>query len=1222
LELFNQPLGKLSAKRCLRKLFRTPFNGLFRTPTPAAGLLWLCAMAAFVCPELNAQTSDSTLLEEPLKAPSLASTRLGNERERWIRPVQDTIKLDTLSIVPGSFKAWRVNSGPGSALDTLRLVIGQDYQLLPESAQLVFLGARLPDSLLIRFRVFSLDFSKRYVHKDRLGLDTLDILQNPYIYELTQANDRSYLDMGGLNYSGSFSRGLSFGNRQDVVLNSTLNLQLSGMIRDVEIEAAITDNNIPVQPEGNTQQLQEFDKVFIRLRQDPHELTVGDFELRRPDSYFMNLFRRLQGAQYRGGLKPSGQGGLTFGASAAVARGQYRRQFITPIEGNQGPYLLRGENNQRFIIVLAGSERVYIDGELLQRGAENDYIVDYNAGEISFMPRRIITKDLRIQVEFEYSESTYFRSLVFGQIGYTDAEGKLDVRLNAFTEQDGRNQTLDGSLSQQDRSILGAVGDSIQLAFAPAFDTATFDPGRILYRLVDTLGFDSVFVYATDASEELYQVSFTELGPGLGNYILSPAIANGRVYEWVSPVDGVPQGEFEPVRLLTAPLARQLIVAGADWRPFTDGEWTAEVAISHRDVNTFSTLNNNDDVGLGLVLGFRQGIPLGSAALPTGSPQFAASKKWKLVADGRYEFAGQRLRPIENYRPIEFNRDWNLGLGTPSTDEHWFTGGLEFQRGSDRRIGYRLDHYQQTGMYTGWRQGGNILFKQGGFKALISGTFLQAQTDSTRSVFSRPRADISQSFKGWNLRWYAEMDDIRFRQSDQDSLTTGTIYYDLSQTTLSTADSSRNRYSITHRLRRDKSADGNQLALSAVANEILLNGRLASWKNQRLSWTFTWRDLNVLDSTLITADPEQAYLGRLEYGFQALSGLFGGDLLYELGTASEPKRSFAYVQVPAGEGQYAWNDYNENGIAELDEFELAAFADQGIYIRVFTPTEEFVQADVLNAQYSVSFQPKAKWFDAKGVAGFFTRFSGQSLWQLNRKVLEGAGAAAYWPLSSTENDSSLVSLGNVFRNTIWFNRSRPDFALEYTWLDNRSLGLLVAGAEDRRTRQHEVILRAALSKRFNVRGEGRFGQQELNSQAFETRDYSLPFSEGQLQVNYQSGAAFRLGLKYGLKSSRNELGIERLFSHEAGLDGRYNLVGKSSLSLETSLVLVDFTGQQSTPVAFAMLEGLQNGTNYLWTLGYDRKLSRFLQLGLNYEGRKTGTAPIAHIGRAQLRAIF
>src|SRR6185436_5340533 len=134
-------------------------------------------------------------------------------------------------------------------------------------------------------------------------------------------------------------------NNQDVVLNSSFNLQLSGNItKDIEVVAALTDNNIPVQPDGTTQQLQEFDKVFIKITKQPHSLIVGDYEIGSPESYFMKYYKKLQGGSYTGGFKLSEKEKVSAQASLAVAKGKYNRYQLPVTEGNQGPYKLAGAN--------------------------------------------------------------------------------------------------------------------------------------------------------------------------------------------------------------------------------------------------------------------------------------------------------------------------------------------------------------------------------------------------------------------------------------------------------------------------------------------------------------------------------------------------------------------------------------------------------------------------------------------------------------------------------------------------------------------------------------------------------------------------------------------------------------------------------------------------------------------------------------------------------------
>jgi len=53
-----------------------------------------------------------------------------------------------------------------------------------------------------------------------------------------------------------------------------------------------------------------------------------------------------------------------------------------------------------------------------------------------------------------------------------------------------------------------------------------------------------------------------------------------------------------------------------------------------------------------------------------------------------------------------------------------------------------------------------------------------------------------------------------------------------------------------------------------------------------------------------------------------------------------------------------------------------------------------------------------------------------------------------------------------------------------------------------------------------------------------------------------------------------------------------------------------------------MLEGLKPGVNYTWNVGYQRSISKNLQLSVQYNGRKSEGNKFIHSGGMEVRAFF
>lgn len=1155
----------------------------------------LCRISCLILLTLSCLKSRAQL---PVANPAGSNLRI-----KSFKITADSLLLDTISIVPSSFKVAGISP--------------DDYRLDFVTAVLYWHKRPSQDSVLISYRVFPFQLNTA---AQRMKYDS--VMNNFYIkpYEFNSGltnTQRGVFDFGTLKAEGSFGRQIGFGNSQDAVLNSTLNLQLSGMLGDsIELQAAITDNNIPIQPDGNTQQLNEFDQVYLQFRKKGWQLNLGDIDLRQNQSYFLNFYKRLQGISFQTTNKISKTTESKTLVSGSIAKGKFTRNILEPLEGNQGPYRLRGANNEFFFIILANTERVFYDGQLLQRGEDQDYVINYNTAEITFTPKRMITKDSRIQVEFEYADRNYLNANLYLAQEF-DLNKKMKVRIGAFNNNDAKNSQINQILDPGQKQFLANLGDSVQRAFYPSAIVDTFAAGKILYEKI-YIGLDSFYRYSTDPQVAKYNLSFADVKQGNGNYVPDFNGANGKVYKYVPPVGNVKQGQYEPVQILVAPRLQQIVNLGVDYIIDKNTLVKAEVATSNNDVNTFSSKDNGDDRGWAARFQL------------SNEKMLRQSKQLQLITGLDYEYVQQKFRPLERLRTVEFTRDWGLNiLAVPvPVDENIFRAKIGLKDKSAHSFSYQFTNYHRSDDYNGFQNmlQHNANWKGWQFNNQFTLTSFNALND--KGAFLRPTIDISKQFKkldNWRIGFNYSLEQNNNRHKLSDTLNPLAFSFDIYSAYLKSDESKQNRYRITFFTRSDKYAVGKDFVRGDRSLNLNLQTELLKNQNRQLYINTTFRKLKVYNATVSKQKEDETILGRAEYVMNEWKGLLSGNVLYEVGAGQEQRRDFAYLEVPAGTGQYAWIDYNSDGVQQLNEFEIAAFPDQARFIRIFTPTNEFIKANYVTFNYSLNINPRSVLTasDLKGFKKLLSKIIVITSLQTNKKSI-AKGVFEFNPFKYGITDTALVTLSTTILNTISFNRFSSKWGVDITNLRNNGKSLLTYGYETRRLNDWQSRWRWNISRSLQFTLNAKKGINALYTPQFANRNFELSVYNAEPNLIFISGTTFRIagGYKFEQKKNLPVYGGEKSISNSVNIESKYNILQNSSLTGKFTLNSIDYDFPANTTVSYIMLDGLLPGKNYLWSLGLNKRLANNLEISLQYDGRKAGTSRTVHLGRAAITALF
>jgi len=1125
---------------------------------------------------------------------------ISNFRSKKIA-ANSNFKIDSFSIAPNSFLVKNIDTS--------------FYSFDNITATIIWKKKILIDSIEIMYRVLPYNFSKIYKRFNYDSIKNNFIAAQPFIFNNNQNsldNNAAFLDFGKINYSGSFGRNLSFGNNQDAVFNSQLNLQMNGIIGDsIELAAAITDNNIPIQPDGTTQRLNEFDKIILQFKKKNWQLNLGDIDVKQSQNYFLNFYKRLQGVSFQLEKKNKNK----FFITGAIAKGKFTRNVFNGQEGNQGPYRLQGANSEIYFIVLAGTERVFIDGELMNRGEDQDYMMNYNTAEISFTPKRMITKDKRIQIEFEYAERSYLNSIFYVS---NDAQVSQNLKINiaAYTNSDAKNSSINQQLDSKQKQFLSNIGNNYQAAFYPYKSIDSFSTTKLLYakRPSPITNSDSIYVYSTNKDSAKYNLVFTEVGINKGNYLPYFNGSNGKVYQWIAPINNIPQGNYEPAQFLITPKKQQLITIATEYYFNKKTVLKSDVAMSNYDVNTFSSLNKNENKGIA-----------GKFVLQNSSN---INKVTQLNTILSYEWAEQNFKSLERLRGVEFSRDWGLPIVTTTANEYLPKASIELRDSKNNFVQYVAEGYLRSDNYKGFKQILQHNHSINNWQLKSNFSYVNNNAPTAKGFFFRPNFEVSKLFKQFNnytigVSYSLEHNEQRYKPTD--TVLSTSFAFETISAFLKSNQQKNNKWSFNYFTRTDKIPTQKSLTKIDKSNNYNLLAELLNNQNHQVRFNISYRELIINNANLTTLKPDNSLLGRVEYNINEWQGFLTGYTLYEIGAGQEQRRDYSYIEVQAGRGQYTWNDYNTDGIAQLNEFEIAQFADQAKYIRIFTPTNQYIKANYTTFNYIFNINPRAiaNKINNKNFKNFITRFNLQSSYQTNKKVLSDGGLH-FNPFEQNINDTALINLTNIFSNTLSFNRTNSNWGIDITNINNNNKALLTYGLESRQLLDWTLKGRLNFKQVYTLELIRKFGQNELTTPSFNNRNYSLKNSSIEPKLIYTHLSKYRLQASYQFIKKENAInfGGEKSTSNSLNIEAKYNSVQSNSLLAKFSYNNITFNGLANTTISYIMLDGLLPGKNYLWNIEFTKRLNNSFEVSFNYEGRKSGESKVINIGRASVRAIL
>ena len=1081
----------------------------------------------------------------------------------------------------------------------------------------------IPHIMTVTYRNLPLDFKREYslrqieVRRDSTQGKKMFISQQP-------SNLFSEDLFGpGLQKSGSIVRGFSVGSNHDLSLSSGFRMQLAGKLaQDVDVTAALTDENSPIQPEGTTQTLREVDKVYVEIKHPHYSATLGDFNLQidqKEGGEFGRLNRKLQGAY---GVASFEQiGGSDIGGSVsftgATARGKFTTNQFQGIESVQGPYRLTGTNGENHLIIIAGSERVYLNGERMTRGDVNDYTIDYASGEVTFSSRRLITNASRIIVDFEYSDQEFVRNLVGGSINGKIFNDKIKLNVSFTQEADDPDSPIDVSLNDTTRAILRQSGTDRMKASVSGISRA--DSGKGQYILQDTIingRHYQILIYAPGDPLAIYSISFSPV-----DQVTDTSAGYVRIAAGQFRFAGIGQGNYLPIQFLPMPQLHQVFDVNGQTSITSDFSVSGEYALSNFNQNRFA---NQDSSNL-------QGSAFTFAARYNPKRLLIDGKNFgELDAHISERFVDQRFIPLDRANEVEFNRKWNLGETAVANEEiQEFSLAYLPTRSVNSMVSYGVLNRpnevrsNRTQINLGVADS-NLPVTQYQIERINTSNILLQD----ESQWTRQRGTVEYEISRWLLGLRIEAEERIATPTGQDSIRQGSFRFLEIAPHLVTAEFWKMTVSAEYQIRTEDSAVAGIISRASRSLTQLYSWRLNGLQSLSSSLTLSIRNVEFTDEFKLRGNfNSNGILVRSETRYSPLQRAVETDLYYEFSNQRSARLERIFIRVVKGSGNYKYiGDANDNGIVDENDFELTRF--DGNYIVVFIPSDQLYPVADLKSSLRLRLQPARLIPVASSWLSKVLRSISTETYLRVDERSEDTDTKQIYLLNFSHflNDQTTLAGAQQITQDVFLFENNSDLSFRFRYNERYRLTQFVSSIEKNFQEEKSVRMRSQLVQEISNQTDFINKKDRVTASSPTSEERDLVSNVLLSDFSYRPTMNWEAGFNFGITEVTDHFDGKNTTANinEEGIRIVQSFPGIGQLRAEVKreeVTLSNITGPNlSLPYEFTA--GKSIGQTFLWQLTFDYRITANLQLSLNYNGRKEGEGLPLHFARMEVRAFF